>query len=160
MMPKPSAPKLVLINDALEYPAFSEQTRFRRGYCWQSDNFRSQILARAKPIERRTACVGKVFEPLSPASDREVADEIGTEILFQISELYPRIGQLTDLDPGPLARSGRFNYFFADVFVISLRYDGRGAIYKWIVDSSLSGHQANRCIGTGDRIFTCPRNEG
>jgi hypothetical protein len=120
--PVPPAPKpavLKLVNDSVQLGAVASHNpqkffKTRKGL-WVSDEFRSRILSKAKPVENLDALTLVSRELTKNAYDREISPELGENYIFDESEVCARIEQMISKQAGgttgDLLNNGYANLF-------------------------------------------------
>lgn len=157
----PPAPKpavLKLVNDSVQLDAIASHNpqeffKTRKGL-WVSDDFRSRILSRAKPVENLDPLILVSRELTKNAYDREITPELGEDYVFDESEVCARIAAMIDKQPngiaGDLLNNGYANLFYVAGFVV--RVGWYGGARRWYVHAWRLGDGPWRA---GLRAFSC-----
>lgn len=151
--PAPPAPKpavLKLVNDSVQLDAVASHNpqdffKTRKGL-WISDEFKSRILTKAKPVENLDPLTLVSRELTKNAYDREITPELGENYIFDESEVCARIAAMIDKQPngiaGDLLNNGYANLFYVAGCVVGVRWDGVGRKWRvraWGLDGDLWG---------------------
>ena len=112
-----------------------------RDSLWVSDEFRSRILSKAKPIKNLVAAVGKSYDLTQNAYDREITPELGSGYAFDESEVCARIAMMIQKQPkgeaGDLLNNGCANLFYVAgcvVYVYWVADFRKWYVYAWKLD--------------------------
>lgn len=141
--PKPS--DLKLVNDSVQLDAVASHNpaeffKTRKGL-WISDEFKSRILTKAKPVENLDPLTLVSRELTKNAYDKEITPELGENYIFDESEVCARIAAMIDKQPngiaGDLLNNGYANLFYVAgsvVYVYWYGVDRRWHVRAWELD--------------------------
>lgn len=148
---------LALVNGAVKFDAVDThdpQAFYQtRAGLWVSDEFRSRILSKAKPVKKLAATVGKSYDLTQNAYDRGITAGLPEGYAFDESEVCARIATLIQKQSkgeadDPL-NNGYWNLFYVAGCVVDLRWNA--GLRGWSVSAWGLGddHWA-----AGDRVFS------
>ena len=146
--PKPSLLKLV--SDSIQLDAVASHNpqdffKTRKGL-WISDEFKSRILTKAKPVENLDPLTLVSRELTKNTYDKEITPELGENYIFDESEVCARIASMIDKQPGGIAgdllNNGYANLFYVAGYVVRVYWNGgdrRWDVYAWRLDDAYWG---------------------
>lgn len=158
---QPPAPKssslLKLVSDSVQLDAVAAhnpQEFFKtRKDLWVSDEFKSRVLSKAKPVENLDPVTLSSHELTKNTYDRDITPGLGENYIFDESEVCARIEQLVSKQPngeaGDLLNNGYANLFYVAGYVVDVRWYGDGrewSVRAWELDDDY--------WSAGSRVFS------
>lgn len=136
---------LALVNNCVQFAAVDThdpQAFYQaRAGLWVSDEFRSRILSKAKPVKKLMAAVGKSYDLTQNVYDREITPSLPKDYVFDESEVCARITTMIQKQPngeeGDLLNNGYANLFYVAGCVVYVYWNAdsrKWNVYAWRLD--------------------------
>lgn len=145
---------LALVNGGVQFDAVDSHDpqafyQTRTGL-WVSDEFRSRILSKAKPVKKLAAAVGKSYDLTQNAYDREITPGLPEGYSFDESEVCASIATMIQKQPkgeaGDLLNNGYANLFYVAGYVVDVYWNAdrrEWNVHAWELDDAYwnAGHR-------------------